>query len=259
MRPAYMTAMRSAKWRALARSWVMYRNVSSFCSCSSLSRKRISARLDASIIETGSSATRKSGLSTIARAMLTRWRCPPDSVWGYLSMRSTAGESFTCSSASITSFSRSLPDLGPWMTSGSSTSSPTRMYGLNEENGSWKITWARWRNAISSLPRRSPMSVPSKTIRPPLIGVRCSIARPSVVLPLPDSPTTATVSPLAMSTETSVTAWIGRVLKNDLRTKKSTVRCSTRRIGPSSRLQALIAWPRGHAASSGTTARGEPR
>ena len=104
------------------------------------------------------------------------------------------------------------------MTSGSSTISPTRMYGLRLEKGSWKMTWARCRKARSSGPSRAPMSVPSKTMRPLLMGTRCRVARPSVVLPLPDSPTRATVSPVAMSRSTSLTAAMGRVAKNDVRT-----------------------------------------
>jgi len=62
------------------------------------------------------------------------------------------------------------------------------------------------------------MSMPSKTTRPAAASARRRVARPSVVLPLPDSPTTATVSPMARSSETSVTAAMGRALKNDLRT-----------------------------------------
>lgn len=35
------------------------------------------ARSDASTMETGSSATMSLGLSSRARATITRWRCPP--------------------------------------------------------------------------------------------------------------------------------------------------------------------------------------
>lgn len=127
MRPPYMTQMRSAKWRALARSWVMYRRASLRSDCSSLSRYRISARLEASIMETGSSASRYSGSSTRALAMLTRWRCPPESVWGYLCANSDAGERRTRSRAASASVSRSERERGPWITSGSSTSCRTLM------------------------------------------------------------------------------------------------------------------------------------
>jgi hypothetical protein len=92
------------------------------------------------------------------------------------------------------------------------------MYGLRLEKGSWKIAWARCRKVNSSRPFSSPMSTPSKMMCPAEIGARCSVARPSVVLPLPDSPTTATVSPLARSRLTSLTARMGRVAKSDVRT-----------------------------------------
>jgi hypothetical protein len=78
-------------------------------------------------MDTGSSARRYSGSRIIARAMLTRWRCPPESVWGYLEAYSSAGASRTCSSAPRTRSQRSAGEDGPWMTSGSSTRSRTRM------------------------------------------------------------------------------------------------------------------------------------
>ena len=52
-------------------------------------------------------------------------------------------------------------------------------------------------------------------MRPLLMGTRRRVARPSVVLPLPDSPTRATVSPRARSRSTSLTAAMGRVAKNE--------------------------------------------
>lgn len=78
-------------------------------------------------METGSSASRYAGSSTRALAMLTRWRCPPDSVWGYLCANSGGGERRTRSRAARASASRSERERGPWITSGSSTSSRTLM------------------------------------------------------------------------------------------------------------------------------------
>jgi hypothetical protein len=43
---------------------------------------RISPRTDASRLETGSSATSSPGWSTIAPAITTRWRWPPDTSYG---------------------------------------------------------------------------------------------------------------------------------------------------------------------------------
>ena len=50
-------------------------------------------------------------------------------------------------------------------------------------------------SARRSLRGRWLMSRPSKVIAPPVTGARPSTARPSVVLPEPDSPTRPTVSP----------------------------------------------------------------
>ena len=60
-------------------------------------------------------------------------------------------------------------------------------------------------------PRATPMSVPSNSTRPPAVGTSRSTARPSVVLPLPDSPTTARFSPRSRVSDTSRTARTGVV------------------------------------------------
>ena len=52
---------------------------------SSLSRLSTCAWTDRSSAETGSSQTITSGLRARARAMPSRWRCPPENSWGYLS------------------------------------------------------------------------------------------------------------------------------------------------------------------------------
>ncbi len=46
------------------------------------SSARISPRIEASRLDTGSSAMSSRGRSASAPAMRTRWRCPPDSSWG---------------------------------------------------------------------------------------------------------------------------------------------------------------------------------
>lgn len=64
-------------------------------------------RTDASSIETGSSARMNSGSSISARAMATRWRCPPLSICGYLFAKNSGGLSFTLFKALSTAASRS--------------------------------------------------------------------------------------------------------------------------------------------------------
>ena len=59
------------------------------------------SRIETSSIEIGSSASRTSGFAARARAMATRWRCPPDSSCGNLSMYRAAGRRFTRSSSSL--------------------------------------------------------------------------------------------------------------------------------------------------------------
>ena len=56
-------------------------------------RCRSSVRMETSSIETGSSATTRSGPMTRAPAITTRWRCPPDSSWGKRKANSRAGRS----------------------------------------------------------------------------------------------------------------------------------------------------------------------
>ena len=71
--------------------------------------------------------------------------------------------------------------------------------GLSEVYGSWKTTWMSLASARRSLAGQVGDVPPSKRIVPPVTGARPSTARPSVVLPEPDSPTSPTVSPARMS------------------------------------------------------------
>jgi hypothetical protein len=77
---------------------------------------------------------------------------------------------------------------------------------LSDETGSWKIIWIRRR--ARSHPRASSavMSVPSNTMLPEVGSTRRKIARPSVVLPDPDSPTRLKISPRSIENDTSSTA-----------------------------------------------------
>ncbi len=57
------------------------------------------------------------------------------------------------------------------------------------------------------------MSTSSKTICPEVMSFRRRMARPSVLLPLPDSPTSPSVSPAQMLSDTPLTACTQRLLR----------------------------------------------
>ena len=80
--PRYITATRSAIWRTTARSWAMKMYDSPSRSRRSASRRTISAWMLTSSADTGSSSTSSAGEIARARAMPTRWRCPPENSCG---------------------------------------------------------------------------------------------------------------------------------------------------------------------------------
>ena len=79
---AYITPRRSDMYRTTARSWLTKRYVSPSRSCSSRRRLRICAWIETSTADTASSRTTSSGSSASARAIDTRWHCPPESSRG---------------------------------------------------------------------------------------------------------------------------------------------------------------------------------
>ena len=81
--------IRSEMWRTTARSCAMKRYVRPKSPCSDSSRLMICAWIETSSAETGSSQTRKSGLSASARARPMRCRCPPENSCGYRLAAST--------------------------------------------------------------------------------------------------------------------------------------------------------------------------
>ncbi|CAM5258617.1 hypothetical protein SVIOM342S_00828 [Streptomyces violaceorubidus] len=77
--------------------------------------------------------------------------------------------------------------------------------GFSEPLGSWRTSWALLRYALSARAEYA-RGAPSKVTRPPVGLTRPSSERASVVLPQPDSPTSATISPGRMSRSTPSTA-----------------------------------------------------
>ena len=94
------------------------------------------------------------------------------------------------------------------MVSGSATMSRTRRLGFSEEIGSWKIICTCVRSVRRS-PRPSAVSsVSPKRILPDVARSTCTTARPVVVFPHPDSPTSPSVSPGRRVKLTPATAWM---------------------------------------------------
>src|SRR5688500_17347472 len=83
MRPAYITATRSQVSATIPRLWVMSTTARPRRRRRSMSRSRIWASTRTSRLVVGSSAMRTRGSSTTARAIMIRWRIPPENSWGY--------------------------------------------------------------------------------------------------------------------------------------------------------------------------------
>ena len=181
------------------------------------------------------------GRLTIDRAMATRCIWPPDSSLGLCLMRSLRP------TRSMSSMARCLP-AAPFFTyrSGSITFSSTfmpesRLYSWKTKPTLRARIFARW---------RSPSLVVSTSSmkRLPAVGFNSSPRRSSmVVLPLPDRPTTATNSPLSMSSVTPSRARMISLprlycLRRSSRRTSAITRSSKQLPGP--------AWPRGKQAGS---------
>ena len=78
--------------------------------------------------------------------------------------------------------------------------------GLRDEAGSWKTNCRRRRMGRMSRRPKPVRSRPSKRTRPPVGSTRRSTARPSVVFPQPDSPTSVRICPRWMHRSTPSTA-----------------------------------------------------
>ncbi len=88
------------------------------------------------------------------------------------------------------------------------------MRGFSEANGSWKMIWMSRRACTSDWPERSNRFWPLSSACPSNVALprsNCTIALPVVVLPQPDSPTSASVSRSATLNDTPSTALKKRV------------------------------------------------
>ena len=178
-------------------------------------RSRITSRMPAWMVTSsavvGSSAIRTLGEHATAMAIITRCLIPPESWCGYSSTR-LAGAGMRTRSSSSTALAWAARRLMPsccWSTS--RICRPTVKAGLRLVMGSWKTT-------LTCLPRTDrscfglivSSSVPSSRMLPwtraDVLGSSPGIDIAVTVLPQPDSPTTARISPAARSKDTPFTA-----------------------------------------------------
>ena len=83
---------------------------------------------------------------------------------------------------------------------------PTVRRGFSEANGSWNTICTRSLMCRTALPRAPVTSRPSSVIRPDAVGTSWTMARASVDLPDPDSPTMPIEVPASTARLTSSTA-----------------------------------------------------
>src|ERR1035437_4394824 len=209
--PAYITSTRSAASATTARSCVTRRMASANSCRSARRRSRICAWTVTSRAAVGSSATRSRGPPARASARSARCRIPPESWYGYARIwRAGSGSAtrFNQRSASDSAAARANPRC---RATTAVSSLPIARPGSSAEAGSWKT------NPIPPPRRRSFSraesawtSRPSKNTSPEAMctggGRRSTSASDVSVLPPPDSPTSATISPASTSNETPSTA-----------------------------------------------------
>lgn len=153
--------------------------------------------------EVASSDSSTDGFSARARAMPTRWRCPPESWWGY---RFALSDRPTRSSRSAT---RDVVEafVAPRYSSGRATfcAAVRRESRLAD----WKTVPMRRRASRSPEVPRAVRSSPLTTTLPDVGRSSRLRQRASVLLPAPDGPTTAKISPEATVNSTSSSTVVG--------------------------------------------------
>jgi len=145
-------------------------------------------------------------------AITTRWRSPPEKLWGQRPQRSS-GRSMPTSSSSSSTRRRTAwrESLGWWTRTASAICFPMGMVGVRAVMGSWSTmeNSRPRRRSISRWPK-AVMSVSSARTVPPLIhasrGSSFMMDLHSTLFPQPDSPTTASTSPARTEKDTSRTA-----------------------------------------------------
>ncbi len=162
---------------------------------------------DTSSAEVGSSQTRNSGCVARARAIEMRWRCPPENWCGNFSMSALARPT-DCNSSPTLARRPSISVNRPCSRRGSPTMSSTFQRGFRLAYGSWKIICMRRRRVrrLAADDLSTPVSWPSNNTAPRVGSYSPTSSRATVLLPQPDSPTSASVLPLWMLKLTPSTA-----------------------------------------------------
>ena len=198
--PPYMIATRSHVSASTDRSWVIRiidrpRSRRSFSSSS-----RICACIITSSAVVGSSPMISSGLQASARAIITRWRMPPENSCGYCFAR--FGDADALEQLADARLRAGVP--GSCSSIASAIWRPTRMTGSSAFIAPWKTI-----DTVFQRMSRQPRSVRRWTCITPRVeltsivpSARCRFcgSRPSsasavVVLPQPDSPASPSASP----------------------------------------------------------------
>src|SRR5271169_4473293 len=206
-----MTRTWSAASATTPRSWVMRRTARE---SSSLSARRSSSTCACTVTSSaavGSSATSRRGPPARARARRARWRIPPESWWGNAFLCRPGSESDTRRSQRSASAPASFRDKPRCRSITSVSSRPIVRTGSSAVAGSWNTSpippprrrsFSRGGSSRASLPAKKTSPETRRTGG----GTRSTSASDVSVLPLPDSPTRATISPASMSNEIPSTA-----------------------------------------------------
>ncbi|KJL34027.1 hypothetical protein RL72_00078 [Microbacterium azadirachtae] len=168
---------------------------SSTCACTETSRALVA-----------SSITSRSGSIASARAIATRWRCPPESVLGRATACSSPRPTAASSSMALApAAARSSPACS---CSTSLTAWRAGIRGSRDRYGSWNTICTLFARASRSSRRFGTALVSRPPIRmvPVSVCSRPTIMRASVDFPDPDSPTTARAPPAGISRSAPTTA-----------------------------------------------------
>ena len=192
-------------------SWVISITAMRSRSRSPSIRSRIWAWIVTSRAVVGSSAMSSLGSQASAMAIITRWRSPPDSSWGYWSSRSAGRGISTMVRTSSARLRASPLETSRCSRTPSAICLPIVIVGLSEVSGSWGISaTSSPRTVRICFSSRGARSRPSSRTLPPLMwplpGNSRMIEKPAVLFPQPDSPTTPTHSPSATEKEMPSTA-----------------------------------------------------
>ena len=188
IRPSRIRTTRPAAAATLA-SWVT-RTIVWPPPCSRRSSSMTSSPPSESSAPVGSSASSRVGSLARARAIASRWRCPPDSTPGTARALSAMPSRSSRSAARVSAILR----LRPAMTAGSATFSSTVMPSSRLKNWKTSPMWRRRSRARSSSLR--PVTCSPATLISPSSAVSSPATRFSRVdLPHPDGPIRATNSP----------------------------------------------------------------